>query len=55
MLRDLREQVFSCEFWEICKNIFFAEQDQAISSDHSRTDSGKWGIGMQNCKLRCIS
>ena len=33
--------VFSCEFWEICKNTFFAEQHRATASDYSSINSSE--------------
>ena len=39
--------VFSCEFCEICKNTFFAEQHLATASDYNSEGS----TGKRNCKL----
>ena len=32
-------QVFSCEFWKIRKDIFFAEHHQKTASDYSSINS----------------
>ena len=44
-------QVFSCEFCEICKNTFFAGQDQATASDYSSINSSEKRIGKRKFKL----
>ena len=43
--------VFSCEFCEICKNIFVAEKHRTADSEYSSVNSGKEGTGKQNCEL----
>ena len=43
--------VFSCEFCEIYKNAFFAEQHGTIASDYSNVNSSEGSIGKGNCKL----
>ena len=45
-------QVFSCEFCENCKNIFFAEHHQTAASYFSSTNGNEGRIGKRNCKLR---
>ena len=37
--------VFSCEFCEICKNNFFAEQHRTTASDYSSINSSEGSIG----------
>ena len=43
--------VFSCEFCEICKSTFFAEQHRTTASDYSSINSSERSIGKWNCKL----
>ena len=45
--------VLSCEFCEICKKTFFAEQQQTTASDYSsiNINSSERSTGKQNCKL----
>ena len=43
--------VFSCEFCEICKNTFFAEQQWMTAFDYSSINSSEGSIGKRNCKL----
>ena len=43
--------VFSCEFCEICKNTFLAEQHRATASDYNSINSSEGSIGKRNCKL----
>ena len=43
--------VFSCEFCEICKSTFFAEQHRMTASDYSSINSSERSIGKWNCKL----
>ena len=45
--------VFSCEFCEIYKNAFFAEQQGTTASDYSSISSNEGSIGKRNCKLSC--
>ena len=44
-------QVFSCEFWKICRNAFFAEHHQTTASDDSSINSSEGRIRKRNCKL----
>ena len=41
---------FSCEFYEIWKNTFFAEQHRTTASDYSSINSSEGCIGKQNYK-----
>ena len=43
--------VFSCEFCEICKNTFFAEQHRTTASDYSSINSSEGSTGKPNCEL----
>ena len=43
--------VFSCEFYEIYKNTFFAGQKPTTASDYSIISSSEGSTGKRNCKL----
>ena len=43
--------VFSCEFFEICKNTFFAEQHRTTTFDYSSINSSEGSAGKRNYEL----
>ena len=43
-------QLFSCEFCEICKNVFFAEHHWTTASNYTSINSSEGRIGKRNCK-----
>ena len=52
---SLKSRLFSagvsCEFCEICKNIFFAEHNRTNASVSNNISSSEGRIGKWNCKL----
>ena len=44
--------VFSCELCEICKNIFFVEQNRTSASDYSSINSSEGSISKLNYKFK---
>ena len=43
--------VFSCEFCEVCKKTFFAEQPETTASDYSSINSSEESTDKRNCEL----